>query len=62
MSQPEFENIDLQELARYVVISRGTPEESSARQAYFRRIAAKVRAKGIELHKPDAQPKHSSSN
>jgi len=62
VNQPEFENIDLQELARYVVISRGTPEEEPARRAYFRQIAAKVRAKGIELHKPEFQPRHSSGN
>jgi hypothetical protein len=50
MSKLNFENMNRDELARYMVAHRDTPDGIEARRAYIRQMAEKAKSQGIDLY------------
>lgn len=51
MSKLNFENMNRDELAHYMVSHRDTPEGIEARRAYIRQMAEKAKSCGIEFYR-----------
>ena len=51
MSKLNFENMNRDELARYMVAHRDTPEGIEARRAYIRQMAEKAKSQGIDFYR-----------
>ncbi|HLO50642.1 MAG TPA: hypothetical protein VK211_19650 [Kamptonema sp.] len=49
MSKLNFENMNRDELARYMVAHRDTPDGIEARRAYIRQMAQKAKSRGIDI-------------
>lgn len=61
MKTPNFETMNRDELAHYIVDHRDTPEGIEARRVFIRRMEEKAKAKGIEFRRPDHSPKQSNN-
>ncbi|MEA5509483.1 hypothetical protein VB715_06875 [Crocosphaera sp. UHCC 0190] len=62
MSKPNFEAMSREELARFMVSHRDTPDEIEARSVYIRRMAENAKRCGIEFYKPHLQPNSVENN
>jgi len=51
MSKLNFENMNRDELARYMVAHRDTPDGIEARRAYIRQMAEKAKSQGIDFYR-----------
>lgn len=57
MNNLNFDSMNRDELAHFMVAHRGTPEEIEARRVYIRRLAEKAKSRGIDFDRLDLQVK-----
>lgn len=55
MDKPNFDSMSRDELAKYMVAHRNTPEGIEARQAFIHQMAKRAESRGIDFYRSKAQ-------